>query len=92
MSTRIYIKCESDELMRPTIGTVTHIIPDTERLLDFKPPEYYSVLIPNVSPRQMKSVIDKKIDVNSFYDSRCGCCGAAELFMSLEQFSRGVVD
>ena len=92
MSTRVYIKCEADELLRPTIGTVTHIIPDTERLLDLKPPEYYSVLISNVSPRQMKSVIDKKLDVNSFYDSRCGCCGAAELFMNQEQFSRGVID
>lgn len=92
MNTRIYIKCQSDDLMRPTVGTVTHIVPDTERLLELMSPEYYSVLIPGVSSRQMKSAINKTIDVNSFYDSRCGCCGAAELFMSLDQFSRGVIN
>ena len=92
MNTRIYIKTEVDELMRPTLGEVVHIIPETERILSLKPPEYFSVLVSNVSAQKMKTVINKTVDVNSFYEKRCGCCGASELFMTQEQFSRGVIN
>jgi len=92
MNTRIYIKAEIDELMKPTTGVVVSILPDTEQNKEFRPPEFFSILVEGVSPRQLKSTIFKTVDVKKYYEERCECCGSGELFMTQEQFSRGVID